>query len=73
MPEALLQCWAASTVGMVRGAGEAWLALPDTDDKPDRPAMSQLITGWAVQGLRPDTYTTLSAEDASAQTTPQES
>ncbi|PBB09282.1 TetR family transcriptional regulator [Kocuria sp. WRN011] len=73
MPEALLQCWAASTVGMVRGAGEAWLALPDTEDKPDRPAMSQLITDWAVQGLRPDTYTTLSADETSAQTTPQES
>ncbi|WP_016996963.1 TetR/AcrR family transcriptional regulator [Kocuria atrinae] len=49
MPQALLQCWAASTVGMVRGAGEAWLALPDTDDKPDRTTMSQLITDWAVQ------------------------
>lgn len=73
MPPALLQCWAASTVGMVRGAGEAWLALPDTEHKPDRPTMSQLITDWAVQGLRPDTYTSLSEAETSAQTTPQES
>lgn len=71
MPEPLLRCWAASTVGMVRGAGEAWLELPDTPEKPDRSQMSRLITAWAVQGLRPETYP--GTDDPSVPQTRQES
>ena len=54
LPVGVLQCWAASTVGMVRGAGEAWLAQGDTPGKPDRHTMSRIITTWAVEGLRPE-------------------
>ncbi|WP_233542876.1 TetR/AcrR family transcriptional regulator [Kocuria tytonis] len=53
MAASLLQCWAASTVGMVRGAGEAWLARGDVPGMPDRHTMSRIITTWAVEGLRP--------------------
>ncbi|WP_260850682.1 TetR/AcrR family transcriptional regulator [Kocuria marina] len=54
-PEGVLKCWAASTVGMVRGAGEAWLELGGDTAKPDRHTMSRIITAWAVEGLRPVT------------------
>ncbi|MDO4920002.1 TetR/AcrR family transcriptional regulator [Kocuria sp.] len=53
LPPGVLQCWAAATVGMVRGAGEAWLAQGDLPGRPDRHAMSRTITTWAVEGLRP--------------------
>ena len=47
MNTAVLRCWAASTVGMVRGAGEAWLAQGDAPGLPDRHDMSSTITAWA--------------------------
>ena len=53
LPAGVLQCWAASTVGMVRGAGEAWLAQGELPGRPDRHTMSRIITTWAVEGLRP--------------------
>ncbi len=53
MSAAVLRCWASSTVGMVRGAGEAWLAQGDSPGLPDRHDMSSIITAWAVEGLRP--------------------
>ena len=53
LPVGVLQCWAASTVGMVRGAGEAWLAQGELPGRPDRHTMSRIITTWAVEGLRP--------------------
>ena len=71
MSESLLKCWTAATVGMVRGAGEAWLDVPDSPGKPDRSRMSRLITAWAVQGLRPETYP--DAEEPSAGQPRQES
>lgn len=73
LPPALLQCWAASTVGMVRGAGEAWLAMPETPDKPDRTTMVRLITGWAVSGLQSETYLASSAGGTAVRAKTQES
>jgi hypothetical protein len=49
----VLSYWAASTIGMVRGAGEAWMNTPGGTRRPSRERMTELIVGWAVDGLRP--------------------
>lgn len=53
LEEPVLSYWAASTIGMVRGAGEAWMNTPPGTDRPSRERMTELIVGWAVNGLRP--------------------
>ncbi|MGX5357886.1 TetR/AcrR family transcriptional regulator [Kocuria sp. KH4] len=53
LAEPVLRYWAASTIGMVRGAGEAWMSTPAGTDRPSRERMTELIVGWAVNGLRP--------------------
>ncbi|GEO91687.1 hypothetical protein KFL01_09930 [Kocuria flava] len=53
LPEPMLSYWAASTIGMVRGAGEAWMSTPAGTERPSRQRMTELILGWAVHGLRP--------------------
>ena len=65
--DGVLRSWAAATVGMVRGAGEAWLAQGDAPGTPDRHTMSRIITTWAVEGLRPVASTSAAV---SAATTP---
>jgi hypothetical protein len=37
----------------VRGAGEAWMNTPEGTRRPSRERMTELIVGWAVDGLRP--------------------
>jgi AcrR family transcriptional regulator len=53
LTEPMLSYWASSTIGMVRGAGEAWMNTPDGTARPPRERMTELIMGWAVNGLRP--------------------
>lgn len=53
LTEPMLSYWASSTIGMVRGAGEAWMNTPDGTPRPSRERMTALILGWAVNGLRP--------------------
>ncbi|MEX5271383.1 TetR/AcrR family transcriptional regulator [Kocuria sabuli] len=53
LEEPVLGYWAASTIGMVRGAGEAWMNTPGGAQRPSRERMTELIVGWAVDGLRP--------------------
>lgn len=53
LEEPMLGYWAASTIGMVRGAGEAWMNTPGGAQRPSRERMTELIVGWAVNGLRP--------------------
>jgi hypothetical protein len=53
LEEPVLSYWAASTIGMVRGAGEAWMNTPEGARRPSRERMTELIVGWAVDGLRP--------------------
>lgn len=53
LEEPVLSYWAASTIGMVRGAGEAWMNTPEGTQRPHRERMTELIVGWAVDGLRP--------------------
>lgn len=53
LEEPVLSYWAASTIGMVRGAGEAWMNTPEGTARPSRERMTDLIVGWAVDGLRP--------------------
>ncbi|WP_298582524.1 TetR/AcrR family transcriptional regulator [uncultured Kocuria sp.] len=53
LEEPVLSYWAASTIGMVRGAGEAWMNTPEGTRRPSRARMTELIVGWAVDGLRP--------------------
>ena len=53
LEEPVLSYWAASTIGMVRGAGEAWMNTPEGTRRPSRERMTELIVGWAVDGLRP--------------------
>lgn len=53
LEEPVLSYWAASTIGMVRGAGEAWMNTPADTPRPSRERMTELIVGWAVDGLRP--------------------
>ncbi|MGQ1837290.1 TetR/AcrR family transcriptional regulator [Kocuria turfanensis] len=53
LAEPVLGYWAASTIGMVRGAGEAWMSTPAGTGRPSRERMTELIVGWAVNGLRP--------------------
>ncbi len=53
LEEPVLSYWAASTIGMVRGAGEAWMNTPEGTPRPSRARMTELIVGWAVDGLRP--------------------
>ena len=53
LAEPVLGYWAASTIGMVRGAGEAWMSTPAGTERLSRERMTELIVGWAVDGLRP--------------------
>ncbi|MFI7483720.1 TetR/AcrR family transcriptional regulator [Kocuria sp. M1R5S2] len=53
LADPVLGYWAASTIGMVRGAGEAWMNTPEGVRRPSRERMTDLVVGWAVDGLRP--------------------
>ena len=53
LEEPMLSYWASATIGMVRGAGEAWMNTPGSTARPSRERMTELIVAWAVDGLLP--------------------
>ncbi|WP_312856746.1 TetR/AcrR family transcriptional regulator [Arthrobacter mobilis] len=46
-----LHYWPPAAIGMVRAAGELWLASPDGPDKPSREEMTEQLTGWLFSGI----------------------
>jgi AcrR family transcriptional regulator len=46
--------WPRAAIGMVRAAGECWLAAPDDGTKPSREVMTGLLTHWLLGGVAPD-------------------
>lgn len=56
-PEALrlggpaLALWPQAAIGMVRSAGELWLATPDGPDKPTGEQLSGQLTTWLFEGI----------------------
>jgi AcrR family transcriptional regulator len=45
--------WPRAAIGMVRAAGERWLAAPDDHTKPSREQMTSLLTQWLLHGVAP--------------------
>ncbi|MEH0109849.1 TetR/AcrR family transcriptional regulator [Tersicoccus sp. MR15.9] len=59
----VLAYWPTAAIGLVRNAGEQWLATPDGPDKPGLDAFADLLTGWLLDGVMssPGTRTPLPA------------
>ena len=55
--EAVIGYWPNAAIGLVRNAGEQWLASPDTPSKPDQEAMARQITDWLCVGIAPELRT----------------
>ncbi|OMH33030.1 hypothetical protein BGP79_05565 [Tersicoccus sp. Bi-70] len=47
----VLAFWSTAAIGLVRNAGEQWLATPDGPDKPDLEDFADLLTGWLLDGV----------------------
>jgi AcrR family transcriptional regulator len=43
--------WPRAAIGMVRAAGEEWLAAPAQPDKPGEEEMATLLTDWLLRGM----------------------
>ncbi|RZU61267.1 TetR/AcrR family transcriptional regulator [Zhihengliuella halotolerans] len=43
--------WPQASIGMVRAAGEAWLRMPASAEKPTHEELTDTITGWLVHGI----------------------
>ena len=56
--------WPNAAIGLVRNAGEQWLASPPGPAKPGQEAMARQITDWLCFGIAPE----LNAPAAAAQT-----
>jgi hypothetical protein len=52
--EAVIGYWPNAAIGLVRNAGEQWLASPASPGKPDQEAMARQITDWLCLGLAPE-------------------
>jgi AcrR family transcriptional regulator len=52
--EAVIGYWPNAAIGLVRNAGEQWLASPTSADKPDQAAMARQITDWLCFGIAPE-------------------
>jgi AcrR family transcriptional regulator len=52
--EAVIGYWPNAAIGLVRNAGEQWLASPASADKPDQAAMARQITDWLCFGIAPE-------------------
>ena len=63
--EAVIGYWPNAAIGLVRNAGEQWLASPASPSKPDQEAMARQITDWLCLGIAPELRTA-----APSQTTP---
>jgi AcrR family transcriptional regulator len=52
--EAVIGYWPNAAIGLVRNAGEQWLASPASASKPDQAAMARQITDWLCFGVAPE-------------------
>ncbi|MET3811020.1 TetR/AcrR family transcriptional regulator [Arthrobacter sp. UYEF3] len=52
--EAMIGYWPIAAIGLVRNAGEQWLASPDSLLKPGHEAMARQITDWLCFGVAPE-------------------
>ena len=52
--EAVIGYWPTAAIGLVRNAGEQWLASPPGPAKPDQEAMARQITDWLCFGIAPE-------------------
>jgi len=52
--EAVIGYWPNAAIGLVRNAGEQWLASPDPPAKPGQEAMARQITDWLCFGIAPE-------------------
>lgn len=48
---AVLAFWPTAAIGLVRNAGEQWLAAPEGPGRPDLDAFADLLTGWLLDGV----------------------
>ncbi len=55
--EAVIGYWPNAAIGLVRNAGEQWLASPPGPAKPDQEAMARQITDWLCFGIAPELQT----------------
>lgn len=46
-----LALWPRAAIGMVRAAGEQWLALPRDAQRPSEPELADSITAWLFDGI----------------------
>ena len=54
--EAVIGYWPNAAIGLVRNAGEQWLASPASAAKPDQAAMARQITDWLCFGIAPELW-----------------
>ncbi|MEN3344767.1 MAG: hypothetical protein V7635_1343 [Arthrobacter sp.] len=52
--DAVIGYWPNAAIGLVRNAGEQWLASPASPGKPDQEAMARQITDWLCLGIAPE-------------------
>ncbi|QCB97689.1 TetR/AcrR family transcriptional regulator [Arthrobacter sp. PAMC25564] len=52
--EAVIGYWPNAAIGLVRNAGEQWLASPASPDKAGQEAMARQITDWLCFGIAPE-------------------
>ena len=52
--QAAIGYWPNAAIGLVRNAGEQWLASPASPAKPDQAAMARQITDWLCLGIAPE-------------------
>lgn len=55
--------WPTAAIGMVRAAGEHWLASPDEPGRPSEAQMAEHITGWLLDGITPTNPAPAPAKD----------
>lgn len=64
--EAVIGYWPNAAIGLVRNAGEQWLASPESPAKPDQAAMARQITDWLCLGIAPELRTAPSTSPPSS-------
>lgn len=56
--ETIIDYWPTAAIGLVRNAGEQWLASPKSPRKPHQEAMARQITAWLYVGIASEFETT---------------